>query len=688
MSKRGGKFKTARAFYAVLLTLIIVSICVSLVACNDDNKRTVKFTYSDKTYTSSYGAGTNGETYDAVTVNTVEGLRDDFVFGVDASTVAVVERSGGKFYNLEGKEQDVFQILKENGVNFFRVRIWNDPKDMFGSGYGGGENDTAVSLALAKRAAAVGMNVMVDLHYSDFWADPEQQDMPKDWASLSKDKISGAIYDFTKKVLTDFKAAGVNVSMIQIGNEINNGLVFPYGKINWSDVETSFDYVADLLSSGIKASRDVFPDIYTAIHLANGGSFDEFDKYFGELEERKVDYDIIGVSYYPYYHGAMSNLQNNLNKMSAKYEKPTLICEMSYGFTTEDTDYAQNIYNDSMEDGGGYCTSIQGQATFMRDVIASVAAVPNQMGLGVFYWEPAWLPVDGASWASAVSGRTDDGTDGLSTWANQAWFSYTGKALPSIEVYKKVKNGDAFIEDAVSPRNSKIELTINLAADETLPETVLVNTNLDAIREWPVAWNTQNQDLTKIGTYTVIGGLYNKAGKYIGQTQAAVSVIVNHVKDPGYELQSAASDRIGSPWTIKSSTPSDQTVVKLNRKVQDIRTGATDMNWYCADKDFAFEVTQNITSITESGTFELSSYLMGVKVSELAHNSLEMFITVNGVETKLDLLPFLKGWSNGYVKVTVSGIKINAGDTVVIGLRGNAAAGAWGHMDDWTLVKL
>lgn len=679
---------------AAIATATVLSAS-ALVGCGGDGGKTskeVKFDYATPTYTKTIGTKTNDEKYDDIIINPVTGMRDDFIMGVDASMVKTVEECGGVYYNAEGKEQDVFEIMAESGVNFFRVRVWNNPSRL-GEDYGGGNVDVDEAVAMSKRAARVGMNILVDFHYSDFWADPENQEKPARWASYDLNELVTAVEEYTKESLQKFKDEGLDVDMVQIGNEINYGMLWSEGKIDFS-AEDGFKNLASLLSSGIKGANSVFPDAYTAIHLANGGNKDEFDTYFTELEKYKVNYDVIGASYYPFYHGSLEELEANLNNVSEKFNKPVYVAEISYGFTNEAPTLpliASNIYNESFEDAGGYLTGIQGQASAIRDCIQSVASIKNNMGLGVFYWEPAWLPVDGASWADAASGRTDK--DDYSTWANQAMFSYTGKALPSLQVFSKVKSGTATAETPLKVRNSTVEYTLNTTANEKMPEVVNVETSLGAIRTAAVSWNIPNSMKKADGSYVLgthtVTGMVQSVTSTVAQDKmvtATVHVIENYISDPSYENQ-GESDAIIAPWVVESSTPAGQKVIKLDRKT-DTRTGKTDLNWYYAGGAFTATVSQTVNNLP-SGTYKLTSYCMAIKNSEIA-NSVVFFVRdASGTEiATLDITEQIKGWGSKdsyYVPAVIENISLNG--TCTIGVRISAASGAWGHIDDWSLVK-
>ncbi len=653
-------------------------------------------------------------------VNKVDELedRDDFAFGIDASMIYAIEQAGGVYYNEDGYEQDIFTLLKKGGANYFRVRLWNDPT-YAGISYGGGGNSLEVDIELAKRAQAVGMNILIDFHYSDFWADPDYQVTPKDWTGLTLDELLEEVYSFSYECIEAFKDAGVTVNAVQIGNEINNGILEGYGDIDWSDTDASFKTVSEILKAGIAGVRASDDDIYTIIHLANGGSWDEFEAYFTYLEENNVPYDIIGASYYPYYHGSIDLLAENLNNCAEKFGKPVMVMETSYGYTDDSSnEWVGNTYNSTYEDDGGYITSMQGQLTSLRDVVETVASVPNNMGLGVFYWEPCWLPVEPtfdsydiplteAGWATEYGICYKDYNNNLnyldnikenednnlykSTWANQGWFTYDGQALPTLYAYQYIKEGLNEIDEiALKYRNLSVSYTYNRADEEDeLPSTVDVVTNLDAIRDYDVTWDLSGVDLTTDGTYTCYG--------IINWTQEptdnnwycylTVEVIQNYIVDGGFEKQSetSTSDNLGGDWTIYSTSPSGEKVVKLNRKPVDVRTGTTDVNFYYT-QEFGFDFGQEI-SLTEAGTYSLTSYIMGINMASYS-GTVEMYVLIDGTYQTVDATSKMIGWSSGYQEVNLEFTITEAKDIIVGYQASGLSALVWGHIDDFELVKL
>ena len=243
---------------------------------------------------------------DEIYVSKVNNLSDDFIMGMDASSVISLEDSGVKFYDYDGNEADVFKTLAQSGVNYIRVRIWNDPYDENGNGYGGGNNDIEKAIEIGKRATKYGMKLLANFHYSDFWADPAKQMTPKAWANMDIDTKALALYEYTKESLTKLKNAGVDVGMVQIGNETNGKMC---GESIWFNI-------AKLMMQGTKACREVLPNALIAIHFANPEKVTNYADYSKKLAYYEIDYDVFASSYYPFWHGTLDNLANVLNTVS------------------------------------------------------------------------------------------------------------------------------------------------------------------------------------------------------------------------------------------------------------------------------------------------------------------------------------------------------------------------------------
>ncbi|WP_348651907.1 glycosyl hydrolase 53 family protein [Globicatella sanguinis] len=310
-------------------------------------------------------------------VEKVEDLPDDFIKGVDISTLIAQEKSGVKYYDLNGKEVDLIDYLAQNSVNYIRIRVWNNPYDSDGNGYGGGNNDLDKAIEIGKRATEAGLNVLVDFHYSDFWADPGRQLAPKAWQEMTIDEKSTALYEYTKDSLLKLKKAGVNVTMVQVGNETTgSGIAGEKGIEKYQ-----------LFKEGSRAIREIDPGIQIALHFTNPEKTDTILNFAKGLSDYAIDYDVFATSYYSYWHGKLENLTHVLQQISQDYNKKTLIAETSYAYTLEDGDGHGNVIGSTSDtDLGGYEATVQGQTNNIRDVIDAA----NKAGaLGIFYWEPA-----------------------------------------------------------------------------------------------------------------------------------------------------------------------------------------------------------------------------------------------------------------------------------------------------------
>lgn len=620
------------------------------------------------------------EEWSDVFVEPVASISDDFIRGMDASAVLSVEKSGAKYYGYDGKEQDVFETLAESGVNYIRLRVWNDPYDENGNGYGGGDNDVATVIELGKRATQYGMKVNIDFHYSDFWADPKRQHAPKAWEGMSADEKADALYDFTKESLTQILDAGVDVGMVQVGNEINNGM----------SGETDVPAVMGLLSAGSRAVREIADsygkDIQIVLHYTNIEDNEEVDTMAANLKEYGVDYDIFGLSYYPFWDGTNENMQNVAKNIMDRYGKKVVIAETSYCYTEKDGDGFGNSF-DGIEDAvDGYAPTVQSQATMIRDICAAA----NEVGvLGVFYWEGTWIPVGsedqdnsalwekyGSGWASSYSAEYDPDDAGLyyggCSWDNQAMFDFTGHPLPSLNVFRYLKDGHTvplavdFIPQTTVSRDVGEALT--------LPETVeVVYNDRSANTQVPVSWDASQVaaiDTKKAGTYTVDGTLSDGTA-----VTADVDVeMVNYVKNPGFE----EADR--SMWEISYAGENDPT--DYQEKADDAHDGDFSLHFW-SDSDMDFSICQTLTDLP-AGTYQLFAFAQGGDMESTS--DLELYAVINGEEIGSDAF-MLTTWTD-WKQPKVDNIRIGDGDTLTIGVRMKCNANSWGTIDDFTLNRI
>lgn len=359
---------------------------------------------------------------------------DDFIRGVDASALDMLEDLGAQYYS-NGVQGDALQILKNNGANYVRLKLWVDPYDN-GNAYGGGNNDFDTTLLLAKRANNLGMEILIDFHLSDFWADPANQIKPKAWSNLSFTQLETTLYNYMKNTLNAFAAEGIIPDMVQVGNEISTGILHDDGKVG--DGNNDFSDLGDLLESAILGVRDsAATNTKIVLHLDQGGENSLYTWWFGSLLDCKpnLDFDVIGLSYYPMWHGTMEGLQYNLNYLSETYDKEVCIVETAYAWTTADGDGVGNVFISGDENIGGYPATVSGQFDFMNDLESIILNVPNEKGLGYFYWEPEWVPVSGGTYAtSAGVAYKNDTVTPSNTWDNMTLFNFSGNALSSIKL--------------------------------------------------------------------------------------------------------------------------------------------------------------------------------------------------------------------------------------------------------------
>ena len=378
--------------------------------------------------------------------------------GVDVSSAISLENSGVVFRGRDGQPQDLFKTLAQAGVNTVRVRIWNDPYNAAGENYGGGICDRETAVQIAKRCADEGLKLLVDFHYSDFWADPGKQRAPKAWANYSVSQKADAIYSFTLETLQTLAKTGAEIAMVQVGNETTTGMCGELlSNYNWS--AEGWQALASLFNAGARAVRAFSSKTLVAVHFTNPEKASNMAYLAKSLSDYRVDYDVFATSYYPYWHGTLSNLTSVLSDIAKSYGKQVLVAETSWVRTFDDADVYGNTISgsDKLGDYVSYDVSVSGQCSYLYDVFSAVAAVPDGKGIGVFYWEPAWLPVGsnysgnqalwekyGSGWANKAAGEFDtDARDyyGGSCVDNESLFSADGTPLDSLYVFGTV-HGD------------------------------------------------------------------------------------------------------------------------------------------------------------------------------------------------------------------------------------------------------
>lgn len=660
----------------VVWALMISMVAGCLAGCNGEQTESTSIENSYK-YTAPEGIEQAG-----IFVEPVEGISDEFIRGVDISSVLAEEKSGVKYYGFDGKEADLFMLLADAGVNLVRVRVWNDPYDENGNGYGGGNCDVACAAEIGRRAAEYNMKLMVDFHYSDFWADPGKQMVPKAWEGMTVEEKASAAYTFTLDAMNTILDAGADVSIVQLGNETNNAMS---GETKWSAI-------SKIVTEGRRAVLEAGEahgnsDIKIALHFTNPENFDGIKGVCRKLESTGVRYDIFALSYYPYWHGTLENLTNVLNYIKDTYGKDTMIAETSYCYTVLDGDGTGNSVSEK-DLNKNYAATVQSQVNAVRDVCD--AAVKGN-SLGVVYWEPAWIPVQayyydipgsdvvlsgnkskweelGSGWASSYAGSYDPDDAGKwyggSSWDNQAFFDFEGHALESLNVYKYLKYGST--SELKVDFASNISYNVNPGSALVMPETVEVHYN-DRSKNGPapITWN--EEDKAKVDTNSV--GEYDVRGTFEDGTEIICTVKVanvNWVKNPSFE------DDDRSAWNFIYSGDS---VLDFQQKETDSYTGEWAMH-YWRNGAVEFKAEQTITDL-QDGKYYLSAYIQGGDSGDNAE--MYLYAVSGGKEYRADYQ--VKGWID-WQHPEISGIEVTGGE-VTIGVAFKGGEGAWGTMDDF-----
>ncbi|WP_062079214.1 glycosyl hydrolase 53 family protein [Demequina globuliformis] len=619
-------------------------------------------------------AADDGPVEAGITVPKVEGMGDDWINGVDISSILSLEESGVTFYNEAGQEEDLFTVLADHGVNWVRVRVWNDPWTADGNGYGGGNVDADRATEIGKRATAAGMQVLVNFHYSDFWAHPGQQQLPKAWKDLDTvEQRAQAVEDYTRETLQTMKDAGVDVGMVQIGNENTPNSSEQIVEVGgWSDFATVVD-------AGASAVREVVPDAKVAVHFTNPERGNHPD-FADQLAAQNVDYDVFLSSYYPFWHGDLDDLTASLNEIANEHHKDVAVAEVSWAYTLADGDGHENTIKTAYDQ---YSISVQGQALAIRDVMQAVADVDGGRGIGTFYWEPAWLPVGppsalesnkelweahGSGWASSFAGEYEPDDAGVyyggTSWDNQALFDFDGHPLESLNVYEYAVTG------SVAPREvdgvASPSLTVTDGATISLPSSVEVRYTDGTSEQATVTWNARTEWIDGPGRYTITG---TTAGGI--DVTATVEVLDsnstgdNLVVNPGFEDVAAGWTGTGTGFTIG--------------REEDPRSGARATHWYSTNAN-SFEIAQTLTGVP-AGTYRLSAFAQGDGASPDASVTVYAQHGISTVSASATLQGY-EVWQNP----TTDLLSVSAGGTVDIWIEWDMGPGAWGTLDDVTFA--
>ena len=640
----------------------------------------------------------NKVTSDTLYVKQVENMPDDFIIGMDSSSVLSLEESGVKYYDFNGEEQDLFKILAGVGITHIRIRIWNDPWTADHKGYGGGNVDIDRAVIIGKRATAQGLKVLANFHYSDFWADPGRQLAPKAWKGKTLEEKEVLLYDYTLECMNKFKAENVDVDIVQVGNESNSGIA-------GENTEEGMEKYSRLVTQGSRAVKEVYPDARIAVHFADPQK-GTYSRTAAQLRRYGCEYDIFGSSYYPFYHGTIENFQATMNNIAKSYDKDVMVLETSYAYVDQDFDDGGKQFP-----GSGlpeyYPITQSGQANNFRNLCdVMVNGIENNRGIGVVYWEGTWIAVPGNDWASRKvlweeygsgwacdrAGEYDPNVaaygGGGTQVDNQCFFNSNGRPLESLKVFGMMYDGnvvDEYIDGAE-------DITLIKKTNDTfsLPETVPGIYNSDRREEVPVTW--EEVDLEELkrqgpGTHQIKG----VAGGTFNVTCYLVLKGENLIEDGDFEI----NDPSKSPWTItnKSDTPLSATYWAKVAKENAMKDGGTySLGWWGQEQGVVkFEARQTFTVTEDDTTYKLQAYIMvGQKSSDVIPSAKQnnyVSILVNGVETyHLQLVG--TNYDGGFIDFTLTNIELHASDTNEIIVHVEAdVLGYWGAVDALSLGR-
>ncbi|MCI7104917.1 MAG: glycosyl hydrolase 53 family protein [Lachnobacterium sp.] len=640
-----------------------------------------------------------------IAVDKVSNLSDDFIMGADISSMISELQSGVVYKDYDGNElktlDDVVKFLAGQGINHIRVRVWNDPYDANGKGYGGGNNDVAKAKQFADACRNAGIKMLVDFHCSDLWTDPGKQQAPKAWKNYSLEQKKVALKTFIQESLNTIDLSKDVVDMVQVGNETTGGFI---GETDTTKMCALFDAG----SQGVKAYNE---NVKVVIHVESPqkGSVTKWAK---NLQDNSVDYDIIATSYYPYWHGTLSNLKSEFEAVRTNYKKDVMVAETSYAYTLDDTDGHENTVrvgnNDSAADADQPFTE-QGQATYLRNLID---AVNSAGGLGVYYWESAWITVgnttgltgealqnkitenktkwekDGSGWASSYAGEYDANDAGKwfggSAVDNQALFYADGTATPAMHVWNYVKTGST--SNLVSVEKiASVSETITQKVDTNdflLPDTVAVTYSdaKDEVNE-TVTWDENDKakvDASKVGTYQIRGTIALSKditrGAYKGKTTASIILTLqvknaNLIKNADVaEVNPAAQDKFDI---------SDTETVKTIANGENPHFGTCLSWWNGKDTEKSVTITYNEGIELEKGSYTFELYAQGNAGTDQV--TLQILNETGEViaEGEPASLQGWKVWQTPKVDFTLTGKNV-----VKLQIKIETQSNGWGSVDD------
>lgn len=698
---------------------------------------------------------------DEIYVKKVAGLNDrtDFIKGVDISSYISEVKSGVVYKNQSGTPVEGKEFIKtfaEVGVNYIRLRVWNAPYDLDANEnrlyYGGGNNDIDTTIAIcniikeynAAYAEQYGeIKVLVDLQYSDFWADPDKQTAPKAWKNMSTAEKAEKVKEFTQDCLAKVEATGVTVGMVQIGNETNTGICgTKYG---------SQDYL-EIFKAGCDAVKDYNTDkgyttengkwIKRVVHFTDPQNAST--TFAKTLKDGGVEYDVYATSYYPFWHGTPENLKTMLSDIATTCGCEVMVAETQYVYTNQDYDGADNQAYEGKEniDLSQWPVSVQGQANEIRDVINAVAEV-GDAGIGMFYWEPGWLGVGnaynadgtvnetalaankvkwntyGSGWASDYAKTYDEQAEkwggGGTNNENASLFNFTGTPLASLNVFKYVNYGAVAAKKAFYATDAMKTRVVKMGASASeikaaLPASVEYAYNDGSKGAANITWNADSlakiaETISKssaIGNYYLVEGTISVDGSSHKVTcEILVDPKENLLTNGGFE------DPINGEWKFDNGKvlwratddTEDTTYYNKDTNPRNGSRGSVILNTYnSAEEDadsngcFSDFVSQTVSGLS-SGVYEAKGFFEGLdKAGSRTGEKISISVSYGNGQTKTSNAVTLNAWMS-WQSATVSNIVITddmvkAGtNSITVHVNVCLQKDVWGSIDDVYLYQ-
>lgn len=543
----------------------------------------------------------------------------DFYKGMDISFLPELLEEGMQIKDFDGTIIEPFLLISKYGVNAIRLRIWNNPEHVPESK---GYCSLAHTIEMAKKIKAHGMSFMLDFHYSDYWADPAKQNKPKAWADLSFEELEEAVYTYTRDTLLSLQAEGVLPDQVQIGNEIRSGLLFPDGEL------PDYTSMVRLVNAGIRGARAVADSdvLKVMIHLDQGGRYFYISEWFMKaIANGLMDFDLIGLSYYPFWHGNFTDLRETLLRLTREYNKPIMIVETAHAWRRS----KNGFIDEAQERIAGVPASKEGQKKVLDLVMNIVASLPEHRGLGVYYWEPLCLPRPGQGGWSENMGLLDE----------------DGKAMEGIRSFLFSRQAKRCGEYAKVYEPAPITVEIGTAPE--LPKVLSVLFYDGRIEKKRVSWQMETLD----NGWYLQPGVYEIVGKPedVEENITMTVHILQRLSETENLLLDTNWEEGLTQWTIESAD--EQVMVQLYPEfTEPFPAPPQNALRVEAPKNFTFQISQLVT-ITQDCSYKLEAEFMGTDTTNV---EIRLFARTEEAEKEIMIHPSEHEWTLYEIKDIVS----------------------------------